>query len=401
MYEVFRVREIYFERKTVKTMMKKICRILCLALALSVLALTFAGCEKKPGLYTWYGGKMNVETVMTISVDGGEGKKDYEVPFETYRTVFLYLKNNVSDIIMDDEGKVTALSTDAEKTAAIKEVAEDILTEYYCLVAACEKYGISITEEDKQEYVESYQRKLQTYIESMDGTEVYEGTAEEYAAFLYKKTLQLIGMTPEYFEFAYYRSLLEMRLKLALASDFDEYINQSYYHYKQILIPYTKGDSVSEEQARARVFEAWNKLQNGTDMDALIKEYCPDESHTEVYFDSYGNVVGSSSSDTVGTYTMEAICALDINEYSDIKSGDMNDYTGYFAILQRLDIDEEFVCGSDKVGAMMYQYPYIGASSYSTYYSSYRLILDSYVQNAAVVPTDVKVYKRIGVKTMY
>ena len=381
--------------------MKKICRILCLALALSILTLTFAGCEKKPGLYTWYGGKMNVETVMTISVDGGEGVKEYAVPFDTYRTVFIYLKNNVSDVIKNEEGTITALSTDAEKNAAIKEVAEDILTEYYCLVAVCEKYGISITEADKQEYLDSYQRKLQTYIESMDGTEEYEGTAEEYAEFLYKKTLQLIGMTPEYFEFAYYRSLLEKRLKMALATDLDKYINQSYYHYKQILIPYTKGDSASEEQARSNVREAWEKLQNGADMDALIKEYCPDQTHTEIYFDSYGSVVGSSSSDTVGTYTMEAVCALNVNEYSDIKSGDMNDYTGYFAILQRLDIDPDFVCGSDKVGSMMYQYPYSGASSYSTYYTNYQLILDSYMQNAAVIPTDVKVYKRIGIKTLY
>ena len=382
-------------------MMKKICRILCLALALSILTLTFAGCEKKPGLYTWYGGKMNVETVMTISIDGGEGEKEYDVPFDTYRTVFLYLKQNVSDVIKNEEGQITALSTDAEKNAAIKEVAENILIEYYCLVAVCEKYGISITEEDKQEYKESYQRKLQTYIESMDGTEVYEGTAEEYAEFLYKKTLQLIGMTPEYFEFSYYRSLLEKRLKLALATDLDKYINQSYYHYKQILIPYTKGDSVAEEQARNNVREAWEKLQNGADMDSLIKEYSSDQAYSEIYFDSYGYVVGSSSSDTVGTYTMEAICALDFDEYSDIMSGDMNDYTGYFAILQRLDIDMEFVCGSDKVGALMYQYPYSGASSYSTYYTNYQLILDSYIQNSALVPTDVKVYKRIGIRTMY
>ena len=92
---------------------------------------------------------------------------------------------------------------------------------------------------------------------------------------------------------------------------------------------------------------------------------------------------------------------MNVNEYSDIKSGDMNDYTGYFAILQRLDIDPDFVCGSDKVGSMMYQYPYSGASSYSTYYTNYQLILDSYMQNAAVIPTDVKVYKRIGIKTLY
>ena len=390
-----------FERKTVKTMMKKICKTLCLVLALSVLALTFTGCEKKPGLYAWYGGRMDVDTVMTIHIDGGEGKEVYEVPFDEYRTVFMYLKKNVSDVIEDSDGKITALSTDAEKTAAIKEVAEEILTEYYCLVAACKKYGISITEEDKQNYEESYQKKLQTYIESMNGTEQYEGTLEEYVTRLYERTLNLLGTTPEYFEFSYYRSLLEQRLKMAIASDLDVYINQSYYHYKQVLISYTKGDSASEEKARAQILEAWDKLQSGADMDNVIQEYSPNEEYKEVYFDCYGNVVGSSTGNTMGSFTREAICALDFDEYSSIMSGDTDDYTGYFAIFQRLDIDAEFVCSSDKIGTMIYEFPYSGSGSYSTYYTNYRLVLDSYIQNTALVPTSEKVYKRISVKTMF
>lgn len=381
--------------------MKKICKILCLALVLSTLALTFAGCEKEPGIYAWYGGKMDVDTVMTIHIDGGKGEKVYDVPFDTYRTVFLYLKNNVSDVIMNDEGTITALSTDAEKTAAIKEVAEEILTEYYCLVAACEEYGISITEADKQQYLDSYQRKLQTYIESMDGTEEYEGTAEEYAARLYKKALELIGTTPEYFEFSYYRSLLSQRLKLALASDLDVYLDQSYYHYKQVLISYTKGDFASEQQAREQILEALEKLQNGADMDSLIEEYCSDETYTDIYFDNYGSIVGSATGDTLGSFTMEAVCALNVDEYSEIMSGDTDDYIGYFAIFQRLPVDKEFVCSSDKLATLMYQYPYSGASSYSTYYTNYQLVIESYVQNTALVPTDEKVYKRIGIKTLY
>ena len=381
--------------------MKKICKTLCLVLALSVLALTFTGCEKKPGLYAWYGGRMDVDTVMTIYVDGGEGEKEYEVPFDVYRTVFMYLKKNVSDVIANVDGQVTALSTDAEKTAAIKEVAEKILTEYYCLVAACEKYGISITDADKQKYQEDYQRKLQTFIASMDGTEKYEGTTEEYAVLLYERTLDMLGTTPEYFEFSYYRSLLEQRLKMALATDLDVYINQSYYHYKQVLIPYTKGDSASEEKARTQILEAWDKLQSGASMDSVIEEYSPNEEYKEVYFDSYGSIVGSSTGNTMGSFTMEAICALDFDEYSSIMSGDTDEYIGYFAIFQRLRIDEEFVCGSDKVGSLIYQFPYSNATSYSTYYTNYSLILDSYTQNSALVPVSQKVYKRISIKTMH
>ena len=381
--------------------MKKICKTLCLVLALSVLALTFTGCEKKPGLYAWYGGRMDVDTVMTIYVDGGEGEKEYEVPFDVYRTVFMYLKKNVSDVIANEDGQVTALSTDAEKTAAIKEVAEKILTEYYCLVAACEKYGISITDADKQKYQENYQRKLQTFIASMDGTEKYEGTTEEYAVLLYERTLDMLGTTPEYFEFSYYRSLLEQRLKMALATDLDVYINQSYYHYKQVLIPYTKGDSASEEKARTQILEAWDKLQSGASMDSVIEEYSPNEEYKEIYFDSYGSIVGSSTGNTMGSFTMEAICALDFDEYSSIMSGDTDEYIGYFAIFQRLRIDEEFVCGSDKVGSLIYQFPYSNATSYSTYYTNYSLILDSYTQNTALVPVSQKVYKRISIKTMH
>lgn len=381
--------------------MKKFLKTLCLALALSVLALSFVGCEKKPGLYAWYGGRMKVDKVMTVHIDGGKGEKVYEVPFDTYRTVFLYLKQNVSDVVMNEEGKVTSLSTDAEKTAAIKEVAEEILTEYYCLLAVCEEYGISITDADKQEFDESYRRKLQTYIESMDGTEEYEGTLEEYVEKLYRKSLEVFGTTPEYFEFSYYRSLLEKRLKLALGTDLADTLNQSYFHYKQVLIPYTKGDSLAEANARKQIEEAMAKLQSGADMDSVIKEYGSEDDYQEIYFDTYGSVVGSASGDTMGSFTMEAVRALDVGEYSAVLSGDTDDYVGYFAIYQRLDIDPEFVCGSDKLGSLIYQYPYSGASSYSTYYTSYTLLLDSYTNNTALVPVSKKVYNRISVKTLY
>ena len=73
--------------------MKKICKTLCLALALSMLLMMFTGCEKKPGLYAWYGGRMDVDTVMTIHVDGGEGKK-FEEGAMTLEDLVAYAKAN-------------------------------------------------------------------------------------------------------------------------------------------------------------------------------------------------------------------------------------------------------------------------------------------------------------------
>ncbi|MBE6664760.1 MAG: hypothetical protein E7603_00885 [Ruminococcaceae bacterium] len=383
-------------------MMKKLYKTLCLVLALSVSMLLFTGCEKKPGLYAWYGGKMNVDTVMTIRVDGGEGEKVYEVPFDTYRAVFLYLKANVSDYIMNEDSEYTGLSTDAEKTAAIKEVAENILTDYYCLVTLCEKYDIRITDEDKQQYYNDTQKKIQDYLADIDEEKMdFKGTKEEYAAELYKKSLAVLNMTPEYFEFTYYRSLLEQRLKKVMSPDIGDYINQSYYHYEQILFTYTKGDAAAEEQARKNILSVQEKLQSGAEMSTVAKDYTPQNAYRDIYFDINGKVVGSPYGETLGSFTRDALCALDSGEYSEIMSGDQDDYIGYFVILHKLDIDTDYVCGTDPVAKLIYQYPYVGSSSYSAYYSKYNTMRESYVQNSSLIPVSEKVYNRISVKTLY
>ncbi len=383
-------------------MMKKIYKTVCLALAISIFALLFAGCERKPGLYAWYGGKMDVDTVMTIRVDGGEGEKTYEVPFDTYRGVFLYLKSNVSDYIMNENAEFTALSTDAEKTAAIKEVAEEILTKYYCLVTVCEKYGMGITDEDKQQYADTHQKQIQDYIKKIEEENLnFKGSKEEYAEELYANSLAALGMTPEYYEFTYYRGLLEERLKKSMSPDIESYINQSYYHFEQILFTYTKGDSAAETKARENILNVQEKLQSGMNMADVAKEYGTADVYRDVYFDLYGQVVGSASSETLGSFTKDALMALDSGEYSDVMSGDQDDYVGYFVILRKLDIELDYVCSSDAVAKLIYQHPYVGASSYSAYYSKYNTILETYIQNSSLTPVSEKVYNRISVKTLF
>ena len=381
--------------------MKKIWKTGCLLLAAAMLLLMFVGCEKKPGLYAWYGGRMNVDKVLRITVDGGDGEKVYDVSFDLYRTVFLYLKDIVSPTIKDADGNA-AFATKAEQTKAVKEVAEDTLIQYYSLVALCEKYGISITEQDKQRYEEDYMKKLQAYVDRIDEENFdFKGTKEEYAAELHRKTLALAGMPPEYFEFSYYRALLEQRLKMVLAEDLDDYLNQTYFHYKQVVVLYTKGDSAAEQQARAAINAAHEKLAAGEDIDAVIKEYASSDYTSEIYFDSYGNIVGSATNDTVNVVTLNAIKALETDGVSGIMSGDENDRTGYFAVFKRLGFDKNFVCGDDARARVMYECAYVGSSYTTPHYSRYLLITESYRQNTACVPTDDKVYRRIAVNTLY
>ncbi len=382
-------------------MMKKITKTLCLGLALTMLAIPMVGCEKEPGLYAWYGGKMNVENVLSVRVDV-DTEKTYDVSFDTYRTVYMYLKNNVSDIIMDENGNATGLSTNEEKNAAIKEVAEDILTEYYSLLTVCEKYGINITDEDKQAYYDDYQKKLQNYVDNIEKSDLeYDGTKEEYARELYEKSLAIVGMTPEYFEFSYYRSLLETRLRKALAPDLGDYLSQSYYHFKQILISYTKGDAAAEAQARAAITEAHEKLLSGEDKESVIRAYADAGSYTDVYFDVHGNIVGSTKSETLGVVTVDTVSALEIGEISDIVSGDNDEYTGYFAIMMREGFDEDFICGTNAIARIIYNYPYVGSEYTTPQYSEFTMLLESYKQNTSLTPVDKKVYDRIAINTLY
>lgn len=383
-------------------MMKKLCKTVCLGLALSMLALPMLGCEKEPGLYAWYGGKMDVDTVMTATIDVGNGEKTYDVSFDTYRTVFVYLKNNVSDIIRDEEGNATALATDDEKNAAVKEVTEDIILEYYALLALCEKYGISITDADKQAYYNDYQKKLQDYVDNIEESELeYEGTKEEYARELYEKSLAIAGMTPEYFEFSHYRSILETRLRKAVASDLGDYLSQSYYHYKQILISYTKGDAASEARARTAITEAQEKLLSGESIDTVIQNYADADSQSDIYFDAYGKIVASATNATLGTVTVDTVTALNIGEISDIISGDNDDYTGYFAIFMREDFDEDYICGTSAVAKNIYEYAYVGSEYTTPHYSKYTTLIESYKQNTALTPIDDKIYDRIAINTLY
>ena len=368
--------------------MKKLKRAICLILALATLAFPLTGCEKEH------------EDVFSVTVDGGSGEKTYSVPYELYQTVFVYLRGIVTDIVEDSEGNKT-LATTEEKNKAIKEVAENTIIEFYGLVALAEDHGISITEQDKQDFKAEYRDKLQGYVDQIDDADFdYDGTKEEYAEQIYRNTMRLAGTTPEYYEFSHYRSLLTKRLKAVIGGDLSDYLAQSYNHYKQVIVVYSKGDAAAEEAARLAITEANEKLLAGENIDDVIAEYGSEGYQSEIYFDAYGNIVGSSTGDSVNTFVVNAIKALDENGISEIMSGDESNRLAYFAIYQRLGFDMDYICSDDGIAEEIYNYSYAGSDYYTPHYSRYAMLLESYTQNTSLVPYDVKAYNKININNI-
>ena len=82
-------------------------------------------------------------------------------------------------------------------------------------------------------------------------------------------------------------------------------------------------------------------------------------------------------------------------------SGDSDDQTAYFAIFMRVGFDEDFIYGTSEKSQDIFMYSYVGAESYSVYYTMYNDYINAYEQNTRVEPFDANVYKYVKINSMY
>ena len=372
---------------------KKITLIVCLALAALFIAFAifWIARPKNNGIYTWYGTKMKADHILriTFNVDGTD--KTYDVPFSEYRGMYLYYKSIIPNVIQNEDS--ATYTTDAQKNRALKEITEDKLVEYYSLVSIADSLGIGLTDKDRAAYFEQYQKNIAEYCEQYG---VDEKTAEKK----YESALLANGITTDYFELMYYRTLLTSRVKSALGGDIEKTANDEYFAYEQIYISYTKGDSVSGSAANEKIFAAKAELDAGADFSEVAKKYGDTQSSGTTYFDGNLRVVGTTNA--VGETTADMVRALDFGEYSSVMSGFEDDETyGFYMIIRRVKITADFICSDAPTATEMFAHPYYGASEYSAAYMEYSTLLEAYEQNKRVVPVSQKVFDRIAVNTLY
>ena len=386
-------------------MRKRFTKILCLALSFIMLAVAFSSCTKKPGLYNWLGIRMDVDYLLKLTLNVGVGDVVYDGPFDEYRNLFAYYKSIISNVSVI-ENSVAVVATNQQKTAVLKERTEDELAKFYALQSIANKYGVGLTKEDEGAYERAFEKQAKTLADTLTEEDLkgYNGTALEYAKEKYNEVIvNKLRMTPEYFEYLFYKNMLLKRVKQAIVPNLAESIKQCYYHYEEVYIEYVKGDGQSESAAYENIQKAYEELENGADPKDVVKKYSNNSLYTsDMYFDSYGRLVGDSQGSALGTTIVETVFSLEEGEYSGIVTGESSDnQTAYFAIVIRLDFSEDALYSENTIATQMFQYAYVGAKSETTYYTDYNDVLNAYIQNIRIEPYDEGIYDKVAYNTMY
>lgn len=375
--------------------MKKIKKYFLGFVSIVFIVFSLSSCTKNPGLYTWYGKRVNVDDIMKITLDMGEGEREISVPFSLYRTLFLYYKELIPETTVEN-GKERK-TTDKEKSDAAKELTEDALLSYYVLMESGRDLGADVDSINSTDYIKKYKDSV---IASADDEFLssYDGGREAYAEKMFSEMLREAGMDSEYFEYSCRRSDFEKALRSAVAPDAADYANSHYYSMKQLVFEYDFGNAESAKKAREKADEALSLLESGTSMEDISKKY-DDASLNDVYIDLSGNIVGSSGEKSESL--LRYVSALEEGGHSDVLDSGYSSSSSFFMIIERTSIDGDFICGAEKIASHMYTYTDAGTSSYTPHYLKYSAFIDAYTLNMSMIPADVKAYSLISVKSIY
>ncbi len=378
--------------------MKRFVKIICALFALLIALGAFAGCQKKPGLYNWIGARVKVDYALRLVLDMGDGKKEYLVPFDEYYGIFMYYKGLLGDGILEDENKKLIFTTIDEQTKAIKEKTEDDLIEFYSLYALAEAYGVGLTDDDYTSFESEYRENFKKYLVSIGKTE----NMDEYTDEMYDKFFESTGFTEGYFRFSYLRGLLSSRIKKHIAPDAVEHAESNYYHIKQVLVLFTKGDASSEKEAQEKINAAKAELDGGAAINDVIKKYDSGVTNSEIYFDKSNAIMnaGSNTVQSVSSFVAMTVNGLEKDGMSDILTGDYDEEFGYFCIMKRLGFNENFIYGDSGVAQTMFSSYSATATQYTPQYSEYKATVNAYTQNMVCYPYNQKIYDKINVKSM-
>lgn len=301
-----------------KSLLKALCAVLIVCF--SVTAFTSCG---EAGAFS-----NNRKTVMEIS--------GYKVTYDEYRW-FYY--NCMIDMEANAKADGTYAQLDfasADTIAALKSNTETALRKYYAIICLCDRYGIEMSDEDKEE-MEAF---MESYVASYDSKADYKSelnqkraTGDVYRA-LYAQT---------YYYGPYLWDLLISGYDGIIAIDEETVrkdIAENFYHYKQIFIPFVEKSDYVEDKKLAE--EAYERLMKGEDFDTVGNDVY------EARKKAFSNNDIKPITDAYATLSEKAkkieetALALEAGELSEVFWAENGEYSGHF-IIKRLPVESEYI----------------------------------------------------------
>ena len=269
---------------------------------LTCLSMTSLVSCSRPGAFS-----ENRKTVMEVN--------GYKVTYDEYRYFYYNCMLDMGD---------GADFNNADTLKALKENTEAALRKKYAIQYYCDKYKRELSKADKKEM----NAAIKEYIESCGGEEKYKTqlSTRRMTGDVFRDQYAFNGYLMEYLHellITGYDNLIPVDDKTVMSD-----IQENFYHYTQIFIPFNEGSNYNEN--KASIEEALAKLNAGESFDSVAEKY----SHWTVDF-------------RVGVYTTRGVklemiektaLSLEIGQYSDVIFTSEGHH-----IIKRLPLEEDHI----------------------------------------------------------
>lgn len=204
-----------------------------------------------------------------VSKDG----KEYPVTYDEFR----YFQLSYKDYF--DDGNETYWTTSPDMIERAKKLTVDEIMRNHAVLSECEKYGISLTEEEKEEN----DRATAELVAGFGSREIFDQALAVYYMTEYFYNYFQVEISALYNKLeAYYK---ESKMILTEDADIRAMLNtDDFIRAKHILILNDAGDDTEENRNKAE--DLLGRLEAGEDFDTLMKEFSEDTG-LEAYPDGY------------------------------------------------------------------------------------------------------------------
>lgn len=241
------------------------------------------------------------------------GEKIY---YDYFRYVFLNSKRDM------DDGDESYWTENADKLEVLKNTVLETIVHNRAIQLLADKHGIKLTDDEKQE-IADYVKSMKKSDEGFE-SEMESAYLTEYSFYYIQTFTELWGKAYDH---------ITSDVSGIIKSDDATVRADIPKKFRRVRYIMLEIDEDNKEQSRQNIDYILSKAKAGESFTELVKNYCEDSNMVSSASDGYYYTVGQLQPEFEA-----AVDAIEIGEISEVV-----ETSGYYFIIQRLDIDNAYV----------------------------------------------------------